>query len=102
MSSLTALCLLAAASLVSHYPSSWVIIGIALFVVGWIFQTIGHIWEGRKPAFVDDLVGLLVGPLFVVAEFLFFFKIGKDLQSQIEGIAGPTRPLKSESTTSKA
>ena len=44
--------------------------GLGLFVIGWVFQFIGHYFEGRKPAFVDDLVGLLVGPMFVVGEVL--------------------------------
>jgi uncharacterized membrane protein YGL010W len=26
-----------------------------------VIQFIGHWYEGRKPAFVDDLIGLLVG-----------------------------------------
>ena len=86
----------------ANYPDSWLYMGLGLFIVGWAFQTVGHIWEGRKPAFVDDLVGLLVGPLFVVAEFLFFFKIGRHLQQQIEDIAGPTRIGKNAATTSNA
>ena len=44
---------------------------MGFFVVGWVIQFIGHYYEGRKPAFVDDLVGLLVGPMFVIAEALF-------------------------------
>ena len=50
---------------------TWLAIGIGAFVVGWVFQFIGHHFEGRKPAFVDDLVGLVIGPLFVVAEAAF-------------------------------
>ena len=46
----------------------WLELGIGLFVIGWIIQFVGHIYEGRKPAFLDDLVGLLIGPLFVVVE----------------------------------
>ena len=49
----------------------WLAWGLGLFVLGWVIQFIGHKYEGRKPAFVDDLVGLLVGPMFVVAEALF-------------------------------
>lgn len=49
----------------------WLGAGIGLFVVGWVIQFIGHHYEGRKPAFVDDLVGLLIGPLFLVAETAF-------------------------------
>src|SRR6185436_13913533 len=44
----------------------WLAWGIGFFVLGWIIQFIGHYYEGRKPAFVDDIVGLLVGPMFVV------------------------------------
>ncbi len=47
---------------------AWLGGGIGLFVVGWALQFLGHHYEGRKPAFVDDLRSLLVGPLFVVAE----------------------------------
>ena len=37
-------------------------------VVGWVIQFVGHsVWEKRRPAFADDVVGLLVGPLFVAA-----------------------------------
>jgi uncharacterized membrane protein YGL010W len=31
---------------------------MGLFFVGWLFQFSGHYFEGRKPAFVDDLIGL--------------------------------------------
>ncbi len=49
----------------------WLGWGIGLFVVGWVIQFVGHIFEGRKPAFVDDLMGLIIGPLFLVAEAAF-------------------------------
>lgn len=71
--------------------SLWLAIGLGGFLVGWVFQFIGHYFEGRKPAFVDDLVGLLIGPLFVVAEVLFFLGLRKDLQSAIEAHAGALR-----------
>ena len=48
--------------------AAWLSAGIGLFVVGWVFQFVGHVFEGRKPAFVDDLMGLIIGPLFVLAE----------------------------------
>jgi uncharacterized membrane protein YGL010W len=59
-------------------------------VVGWIIQFVGHYYEGRRPAFVDDLIGLLVGPMFVVAELLFSFGWNRRLLDQITDIAGPT------------
>ena len=38
--------------------------GLSLFVVGWILQFVGHFYEKAKPAFVDDLNQLAIGPLF--------------------------------------
>lgn len=62
----------------------WLGGGIGMFVVGWIFQLVGHKFEGRKPAFVDDLRSFLVGPLFVVVEGLFALGQLKDLRAEIE------------------
>ena len=39
---------------------------IAAFAVGWVFQFVGHAYEGKAPAFLTNLVHLLVGPLWVV------------------------------------
>jgi uncharacterized membrane protein YGL010W len=70
--------------------TSWLGIGVGSFVVGWVFQFVGHYYEGRKPAFVDDLVGLLVGPMFVVGEALFMLGWGRPLLAEIERRVGPT------------
>ncbi|RCW71203.1 DUF962 domain-containing protein [Pseudorhodoferax soli] len=69
----------------------WLGWGLGLFLVGWLFQFVGHYWEGRKPAFVDDLVGLVIGPLFVLAEAAFLMGLRRDLQQQIEARVGPVR-----------
>lgn len=86
-----ALCALAVQPLLAFdgMGSTWA--SLAVFVVGWIIQFIGHYYEGRKPAFVDDLIGLAVGPLFVVAEWGFLVGLGKGVQQQIEATAGPVR-----------
>lgn len=68
----------------------WLCSSIALFIVGWVLQFIGHYYEGKKPAFVDDLIGLLVGPLFIVAELSFKLGLRKPLQQDIEQNAGKT------------
>jgi len=70
---------------------SWLAWGLWFFGVGWVIQFLGHYYEGRKPAFADDLVGLLVGPMFVVAELLFAFGLADSLSSEVERRAGPTR-----------
>ncbi len=84
-----ALCSWAAAQLISVTTGFAEFAAVAVFVVGWILQFIGHYFEGKKPAFVDDLVGLLIGPLFVMAEVLFLLGFAKSLQQQIDQSAGP-------------
>lgn len=70
--------------------AAWLGWGLGAFVVGWIIQFVGHYYEGRKPAFADDLVGLLVGPMFVVLELLAGLGLFRRLMDDIEHHAGPT------------
>ena len=39
---------------------------LALFIVGWIFQFVGHAIEGNQPAFFKNPMYLLVGPMWIV------------------------------------
>jgi uncharacterized membrane protein YGL010W len=39
---------------------------LALFVVGWIFQLVGHAIEGNQPAFFRNPFYLLVGPWWLL------------------------------------
>jgi uncharacterized membrane protein YGL010W len=43
---------------------------IGAFVVGWVFQFIGHAYEGKAPAFLTNLLHLLVGPLWVASHLV--------------------------------
>ena len=70
--------------------AAWLAWGIGLFAIGWVIQFVGHWYEGKKPAFVDDIVGLLVGPMFVVAEAMFMLGWNKPLVDEIERKVGPT------------
>jgi uncharacterized membrane protein YGL010W len=45
-------------------------VSIAIFVLAWIGQFVGHQIEGKKPSFFDDVRFLLIGPLFVLS-FLY-------------------------------
>ena len=46
-------------------------VGLAAFVVGWVFQGVGHArFEKNRPAFLKNLAHLMVGPLFLVNELL--------------------------------
>jgi uncharacterized membrane protein YGL010W len=100
----------AIASLIS-FKSGWAAglgIAVGLFVLGWAIQFLGHNYEGVKPAFVDDIMGLLVGPLFVLVEGLFLLGLRSDLKSYIEAHVGPTmarrdgKPLVPRATTNSS
>ena len=55
---------------VAFYFAGWAIpfwINVALFIVGWIFQFIGHsVYEHKSPAFLTNVLHLLVGPLWIL------------------------------------
>ena len=60
--------LLAAAALIVLYLLAAFVTwpyALAAFVAGWIFQFVGHAYEGRKPAFLTNAVHLLIGPLWI-------------------------------------
>jgi uncharacterized membrane protein YGL010W len=85
------LALILAAAPLGHLDAvGWLGWSLAAFVVGWVIQFVGHYYEGRKPAFMDDLRGLLVGPMFVTGEALFALGWGKPLLAEIEARVGPT------------
>ena len=43
---------------------------LALFVIGWVFQFIGHAIEGNQPTFFRHPVYLIIGPLWIVRRAL--------------------------------
>ncbi len=43
-------------------------LGTGIFIFGWVFQLVGHRFEGTKPKFLENLVYLLIGPLYVFEE----------------------------------
>lgn len=49
--------------------------GLVWFLVffggGWVIQLVGHVWEGRKPALVDNFFQIFVAPIFLAAEVFF-------------------------------
>ncbi|MCJ7935513.1 MAG: DUF962 domain-containing protein [Chryseobacterium sp.] len=48
---------------------SWMIY-LAVFIITWIFQFIGHKIEGKRPSFLKDLQFLLVGPIWLLSFIL--------------------------------
>lgn len=46
--------------------SRLLVLSTAIFILAWIGQFVGHRIEGRKPAFLEDLRSLLIGPAWVL------------------------------------
>ncbi|HYC62306.1 MAG TPA: Mpo1-like protein [Thermoanaerobaculia bacterium] len=46
-------------------------LNVVLFVLGWIFQFIGHkVYEHKNPAFFRNFVHLLIGPLWILNDII--------------------------------
>lgn len=76
--------------LISTLPNAgW--IGVSVFVIAWGIQFLGHKYEKAKPAFIDDLNQLLIGPFFLMAEVYFMLGLEKELNETITPIARDKR-----------
>lgn len=62
--------------------TGWVVFALA-FIGGWIFQLVGHVFEGKRPALVDNLFQALIGPMFLMAEIFVWLGLRRH-----ESIAG--------------
>lgn len=86
---LCAICIGTAAAnnyLYSVDPKTSTLVAGAIFLAAWILQFIGHgKFERRAPALLDNLMqALLLAPLFVWLEMLFFFGYRRELQARVE------------------
>jgi uncharacterized membrane protein YGL010W len=52
---------------------------IALFVGGWVLQFLGHHYEGKRPALIDNIFQAFIGPMFLVAEAMVVMGQRRDL-----------------------
>ncbi|MFY9314449.1 MAG: Mpo1-like protein [Burkholderiales bacterium] len=57
---------------------------LALFVGGWALQLWGHVFEGRKPALMDNLFQIFVAPIFLAAEVFFALGYKPKLHEQVQ------------------
>ncbi len=60
-----------------------------LFVGGWVLQFLGHHYEGKRPALLDNIFQGFIGPMFLVAETLVVMGHRRDL-AEIMGEADVT------------
>ncbi len=58
--------------------ATWVAFGV-LFVGGWTLQFLGHHYEGKRPALLDNIFQGFIGPMFLVAETMVALGYRADL-----------------------
>ncbi len=62
---ISAVCFALLYAIAIHVPWST---ALGAFVLGWVFQLVGHVLEGNKPKFLESLTYLLIGPLYFFQE----------------------------------
>jgi uncharacterized membrane protein YGL010W len=77
----------------------WIWFGV-LFVGGWILQLVGHVFEGRKPALVDNLFQIFMAPIFLAAEVFFALGYKPQLHQRVLAKAQLRRAQSAESSSS--
>jgi uncharacterized membrane protein YGL010W len=91
--------------LTSTIPSTINKAAIAVQIVSWVAQFIGHgVYEGRAPALLDNLVqALVLAPFFVFMEALFHFGYRPELQKRVnEAVEKEIKKVKAEKEAKQA
>jgi uncharacterized membrane protein YGL010W len=89
------------------YASMW-IIAVALFVLGWAMQIVGHqVFEGRRPTALNNPVQSLIAPMYMLAKLYIALGFRRDLAAVLrasDGLPGaaPLYPLESGADRSLA
>lgn len=53
----------------TRFDQPWIVY-LAVFIVTWILQFVGHKIEGKKPSFLKDVQFLLIGPIWLLSFIL--------------------------------
>lgn len=68
------------------YAIGWAVFAAA-FVGGWILQLLGHYYEGKRPALVDNFWQIFIAPLFLMVEAFAALGLKRDLLRRAEELA---------------
>lgn len=74
-------------------PSAVTVAFAVLFVGGWALQFLGHHYEGKRPALLDNIFQGFIGPMFLVAETMVVMGHRRDLASAMGTDAMGAHPL---------
>ncbi len=92
MTLFVAVLLVAAHSVASEGVRPALIVFAAAFVGGWALQLIGHAFEGKKPALMDNFFQVFIAPIFLMAEVFFAFGYKRDVAERMEQLAARSEP----------
>jgi uncharacterized membrane protein YGL010W len=78
--------LFAAAVIAGNVSDAWVwTITVALIVIGWTIQIIGHrYFEGHRPALLDNPIHMLISPMYVFARLFIALGFRPDLAAVLQ------------------
>jgi len=80
----------------------WVWFGV-LFVGGWALQFVGHMFEGRRPALVDNLFqSIFIAPIFLAAEVFFALGYKPKLHAAVQARAAQMRAVATDKKLAEA
>ncbi len=72
------------------------------FVGGWAFQLIGHVFEGKKPALMDNFFQVFIAPIFLMAEVFFAFGYKRDVAERMEQWPHVRNPARRDARENRA
>jgi uncharacterized membrane protein YGL010W len=87
MTLFTAALLLVADRVIALGTQTALIVFALTFVGGWILQLIGHAFEGKRPALVDNFFQVFIAPIFLMAELFFALGYKRDVAQRVEQLA---------------
>lgn len=64
----------------------WAVAG-ATFFGGWVIQFLGHVFEGRRPAFLTNILQVFMAPAFLIAELMFALGLQRTLADILDARA---------------
>ena len=79
--------LVAAHGVASEGVRPALVVFAATFVGGWALQLIGHVFEGKRPALMDNFFQVFIAPIFLMAEVFFAFGYKRDVAERMEQMA---------------
>ena len=84
LSVVAAVLLRAAQWTAGHGASAGWLVSAGAFAGGWALQLLGHYYEGRRPALVDNIWQIFVAPVFLMLEVFAMLGWKRDVLRQAE------------------